>query len=319
MTNQTWRKNTGLIFATLAGSHLYGTNTSESDIDIRGVCFSPKEALLGLSGFEQYQPGKKEALAYSKSEFGLFSSEFSVFANLVSDDVTIYALNKFFMLLLNANPNIIELLFAPRQSIIYSTDDWDVISKNRVLFLSTKIIHTFSGYAYSQLKRIEGHKRWLDQPPAKPDPMQFGMVQRTDGGSDWESRNQHNAYKSLLKDYTAYQTWRKNRNPKRATLEEKHGYDTKHAAHLYRLVDEAEELLDTGKLTLPLRPEIRDRFMAVLNGQIDYEDVVRLGREAKDRLLAKEAGSVLPKKPNRKMAERLLVEMQLRQLAGCIS
>lgn len=303
-----WHKNTGLIFATLAGSHLYGTNTSESDVDIRGVCFSPKEALLGLSGFEQYQPGKKEALIYSKSEFGVGS-----------DDVTIYALNKFFMLLLNANPNIIELLFAPHQNQVYRTDDWKTVSENRNVFLSTKIIHTFSGYAYSQLKRIEGHKRWLDQPPAKPDPAQFGMVQRTDGGSDWESRNQHNAYKSLLKDYAAYQTWRKNRNPKRAALEEKHGYDTKHAAHLYRLVDEADELLETGKLTLPLRLEIRDRFMAVLNGQVAYEDVVRLGRESKDRLLAKEAGSVLPKKPNRVATERLLVKLQLGRLTGANS
>ena len=38
------RKNNLIIFEAISGSQAYGTNTPESDIDIRGVFVLPKEA-----------------------------------------------------------------------------------------------------------------------------------------------------------------------------------------------------------------------------------------------------------------------------------
>jgi len=289
-----------LIMATLAGSHLYGTNRPDSDIDIRGVCFSPKETLLGLSGFEQYQPKGSAAIKYSTKQFGV-----------ESDDVTVYALNKFFALCLNTNPNIIELLFAPADKMKFvNYTIWQRIKNQRHLFLSTKIVHTFAGYAFSQLKRIERHKDWLDNPPSEPDPTQYGLYSDDKGAQKWENQAQADVYRKLHKRWKDYQAWRKTRNPARAKLEQKHGYDSKHAAHLYRLSLEAQELLTTGNLTLPLKSEYRQVYLDVLNGQVDYDDVVAKAHSLKEELQALEANSPLPKRPNHKAVEALLIKLQ---------
>ena len=293
-TLQTWNRGFGLMFATLAGSHLYGTHRPGSDIDIRGVCFSPRTAILGLQGFEQFQPKGTAALEWSVSQ------DFPE-----SDDVTIYSINKFFSLCLNANPNILEMLFTPDSARLFTSLDWRQVVDKREIFLSTKIVHTFAGYAYSQLAKIERHQRWINNPPTQPDITQFGWE---DG--EWCNGELKHHYKTQQKDWKSYRTWQKNRNPARALLEKQYGYDTKHAMHLYRLIIEATELLNTGHLTLPLEPDTRSFLMSVLEGAIPYDEVVQMGKESKGFLLTLEDDSPLPHAPDRVAAEELLMKLQ---------
>jgi predicted nucleotidyltransferase len=301
---ETWK--TGLLMASLSGSRLYGTYREDSDTDIRGVCFPPPKALLGLSGFEQYCPKPVSALEYSQEVF-----------EVKSDDVTIYGLRKFFDLCLKANPNILELLFVPGESLLKGSDNWWNIVDCRQLFLSTKVVHSFAGYAYSQLSRIQRHRAWIVDPPAEPDPYEYGLVSSDEGAQVWENPQRQQQYKNLKRRWKEYQAWIRNRNPARAKLEAQHGYDTKYAAHLYRLVGEAEELLTTGYLTLPLKPNVRDTYMNVLNGYVSYRVVVEYGEQAKPHLQALEANSVLPKRPDHKKAEELLVGLHARWLERC--
>lgn len=156
-----------------------------------------------MNRFEQYNPTGDEAL------------EFSAKYGVESDDVIVYNVQKFFKLCADANPNIIELLFS---NPIYKTETWDEIIKHRDLFLSQKIIHTFAGYAYSQLKRIEKHYKWLKHPPQKPDPFIFGMVYDKTGAAKWLFPDLQKKYKKLLRVYQQYKIWIKNRNPYRAKL-----------------------------------------------------------------------------------------------------
>lgn len=118
-----------IMFLCVGGSHSYGTNVEDSDIDIRGVCFNKAEDLLGLSQFEQYT--NKEL------------------------DTTIYSFNKFMKLIINCNPNIIEMLGC-------RTEDYNMVSPlgqklldNVDLFLTKKAFYSFGGYATSQLKELE--------------------------------------------------------------------------------------------------------------------------------------------------------------------
>jgi uncharacterized protein len=264
--------NLSLIMRTVAGSHLYGTNIETSDIDYRGVAFEPVESLLGLNPFEQF---------ITPASVGL--------------DETIFGLRKFTQLALDNNPNIVELLFAPKP--LYENAYWREIVKVREYFLSRKIAKTFVGYAVSQAKRIEGHHRWMNgQPPVKPDGRDYGLMD-IDGTPKWTDYNRKQAYENALIKYQQYKTWLDNRNPARHDLEEKWGYDTKHGMHLIRLLEQGKELLMHGTLTLP-RPNALE-LLEVRNGSVRYETLMAWMEEQIDLIennIVK--NSVLPEKPN---------------------
>ena len=118
-----------LIFLTFGGSHAYGTNTPDSDIDIRGVALNSKADLIGLSRFEQVVDN--------------------------ATDTTVYGFNKFISLLCNVNPNVVEMLSCkPEHYIILSPVAQDLID-NKKMFLSRKAINAFGGYAQQQLRRMQ--------------------------------------------------------------------------------------------------------------------------------------------------------------------
>ncbi len=57
-------------------------------------------------------------------------------------------------------------------------------------------------------------------------------------------------YRAALKQWGAYEAWKRERNPARADLERRFGYDTKHAMHLVRLMRTGLEILSTGELSV---------------------------------------------------------------------
>lgn len=182
------------------------------------------------------------------------------------------------------NPNIIELLFAPEDCIEITTPLWKKLTERRYEFLSAKAYHTFTGYALSQLKRIKTHRNWLLNPPKqKPSRSQFGLndnsagVRATAKGVDLQKvspellavvKKEQN-YKSALAEWKQYQNWKKNRNPVRAKLEAKYGYDTKHASHSVRLLRMGKEILTIGELIVK-RPDA-DELLNIRNGAWSYE------------------------------------------------
>ncbi len=147
-----------------AGSHAYGTSTPTSDRDIRGIMIPPADYILGMRRVDQYQ------------EVGMAATE----TTPERPDLVIYELRKYLVLAADANPNILELLFVDDSDVLATTKVGDKLRAHRHLFLSKKAKHTFSGYAMSQLKRIESHRRWLLNPPTAPPCRQdFGLPERT--------------------------------------------------------------------------------------------------------------------------------------------
>ncbi len=118
-----------IIFLTFGGSHAYGTNTTSSDIDIRGCTLNRKEELIGMSDFEQFID--------------------------IETDTVIYSFNKLIKLLINCNPNTIELLGCKPEHYINITPIGQSLLDNYKLFLSKKAITSFSGYAIQQLRRLQ--------------------------------------------------------------------------------------------------------------------------------------------------------------------
>ena len=118
-----------VILLGLAGSYSYGTNNESSDIDVRGVALNRKSDLIGMTSFEQYVD--------------------------IETDTTIYGLNKLITLLLNCNPNTIELLGLNSEHYLYLNNFGKELISNAKLFLSKRAIQSFGGYADAQLRRLQ--------------------------------------------------------------------------------------------------------------------------------------------------------------------
>lgn len=118
-----------IMLLTLGGSHAYGMETENSDLDVRGIAFNTKEEILLGRDFEQVVD--------------------------VPTDTSIYSFNKMIQLLTNNNPNTIEILGCKPEQYLYISKLGQELLDNRKMFLSQICIHTFGGYASSQLRRME--------------------------------------------------------------------------------------------------------------------------------------------------------------------
>lgn len=99
-------------------------------------------------------------------------------------------------------------------------------------------------------------------------------------------------YRAAMKHWEAYRTWEASRNPARAELERRHGYDTKHAMHLVRLMRSGLEVLETGDLRVR-RPDADD-LNAIRDGALTFEQLLGLASELQARMEEAAARSSLP-------------------------
>lgn len=112
-----------------AGSHLYGTNTPESDVDLRGVVLPLPEEIIGLGRFQQQEKHGDEDTLY-------------------------YSLPRYIQLLLKGNPNVNEWVNAnPADYTV-----WGVIGselwENRARFHSKKLGLSALGYLNGMTKKM---------------------------------------------------------------------------------------------------------------------------------------------------------------------
>jgi len=145
-----------LIVKHLAGSKAYGTSLPTSDTDIRGLfCAEPKSILTPFFPIRE-RVGEGEDEKY-------------------------YELTNFIKLYTDCNPNIIETLWVREEEIIEKNEVYDYLRSKRSDMLSKKIVFTFTGYAFAQLKRIKGHNKWINRPELeeKPTPNDYIKMMRS--------------------------------------------------------------------------------------------------------------------------------------------
>lgn len=118
-----------IILLGLGGSHAYGTDTENSDLDVRGCAVNSREEILCGEDFEQVTD--------------------------VSTDTTVYSFMKLVRLLTNCNPNTIEILGLKPEHYLYLSDIGREMLDNRKMFLSKLAMKSFSGYATAQFHRLE--------------------------------------------------------------------------------------------------------------------------------------------------------------------
>jgi len=139
MLNTKWYKEfyDNCVLLGYRGSKVHGTwrpNTdpnSIDDIDVMGVMINPIEAYFGF--------GKQDTFERKEDPW----------------DVVIYDIRKFVHLLCKMNPNVLSLLWIKSNYYIKVTPIGKLLIDNRNLFISKEAYKTFTGYAWSQLHRME--------------------------------------------------------------------------------------------------------------------------------------------------------------------
>lgn len=121
-------------------------------------------------------------------------------------------------------------------------------------------------------------------------------------------------WKNACEDRKKYEHWKKHRNPARAALEARYGYDTKHGAHLYRLLKMAKEILISGQVNI--WRDDHEQILAIRSGQWSYEKLLEWA-DAQNReidAIYKLGQYTIPKAPDRKAIESLCVDLSSRSL-----
>jgi predicted nucleotidyltransferase len=302
------------IFVTRHGSHAYGTNIEGSDEDFKGICIAPMYYRLGnLHSFEQKDKG-----------FG-------------DSDACIYDVKKFFKLATDCNPNIIEVLHTDESDWIYPDRLVQAVRHGAQL----KRIKTHRNWLLHPIEAQPTRKGFglPDEPTLDRDQLNAiqsevdkladklggeGFTRDRVEDNDVElvekvaqnhevSKNlietivKERRFRNAMKQYQQYQAWKSQRNEKRAALEAKYGYDTKHAMHLVRLMRMATEILD-GKGVIVKRPD-KDDLLGIRAGTWKFDDLMAWAEKMELELHTKYAESKLPHDPPRQKLDDLLIDV----------
>jgi len=340
------RSSECLLFECITGSRAYGTDTPESDTDLRGVFVMPRRLLFGLGGVEQL------------SDSG--------------NDETYYEIGRFVELLAKNNPNILEILFSGDDCVRFRHPDFNLIRPEAVL--SRLCESTFAGYAMTQVRKARGLNKKIVNPMDGPRksilefchlvsgqgsiplprwlaakgvgqedcglvnvphmrdvyalftgfPSCRGIVRSSDStelvlssvpkGAEplgWMSFNR-DGFKKYCKEYREYQEWLEKRNEARYSTNVEHGrnYDSKNLMHTFRLLDMAGEIATEQRVNV--RRANRDFLMGIRRGEYAYEELIAMAEEKIESIKEAFARSDLPDEPDREELERALVTIRER-------
>ncbi len=117
-----------VIYRCVVGSRAFGLDDENSDTDLRGIYLPPAEIHWSMFGVPEKLENKETEECY-------------------------WELQKFLILALKANPNILECLYTPL--VEYADDLAQELLSIRSIFLSKLVYQTYNGYVISQFKKLE--------------------------------------------------------------------------------------------------------------------------------------------------------------------
>ncbi len=132
------------------GSFAYGVSADTSDIDIYGWAIPPKEDVFPHLKGEILGFGKQKQRFAQWQEHHVKTSD-----GKKEYDFSVYSIIKYFQLVMENNPNMIDSLFVPQRCIVLCTQIGNLVRENRKIFLHKGAWHKFKGYSYSQLHKMK--------------------------------------------------------------------------------------------------------------------------------------------------------------------
>jgi len=341
------KQNNLILFEAISGSKSFGLATENSDTDIKGIFYLPKNMFFGLEYIPQV------------------SNE--------TNDIVYYEIGRFIELLLKNNPNILEILATPEDYILYKNPIMDKFRQED--FLSKLCKDTFGGYASTQIQKARGlnkkivnpvekerkgildfcviledsnsipTKNWLKEKNFLQEncglvKMQnskgvFALFYNELGDNNYsgiyknEDSNEvslssvpknekpeaylffnQDSYSTYCKSYKEYWDWVEKRNEDRYNTNQKHGknYDSKNMLHTIRLLQSAINIFKNNKIEI--RVKNRDELLSIKAGNWDYDDLILLADQLIEELNLLAKSSTLPDFPDKRKAEKILIELR---------
>jgi predicted nucleotidyltransferase len=140
-------------YEVMMGSMAYGVSADSSDIDIYGYSIPRKDMLFPhLAG--EIEGFAKEAERFEQYQQHHINDPSAMGGKGRQYDVVIYNIAKYFRLVMDNNPNMIDSLFVPQEYITQMTQVGQMVRDQRHLFLHRGSWHKFRGYAYQQLHKM---------------------------------------------------------------------------------------------------------------------------------------------------------------------
>ena len=123
-------------------------------------------------------------------------------------------------------------------------------------------------------------------------------------------------YTSAKNDWDSFANWESTRNKARSELEAKHGYDTKHGAHLVRLLRMGYEILTTGKVNVWRGDIDAEDLLAIRNGDWSYDNLIAYAADMEVKLndVYNSKSYVVPHAPDMVPIKELCMKILTRSL-----
>lgn len=290
------------ILKVRVGSHLFGTNTPDSDLDIEGVFMPPISVLYGLGECKEINLS-----TVSKDENGRNTAD--------AVDFKIREYRTFMRLALQNNPNILNIVFSNDENVLFQDDFGKRLRGMAEYFPHKEGLRRFYGYAQSQLAKMtikpENYSNLkkakeilsgcnqkdilVDVIKSKYNPLSNVFIDKGLGKhiivADLHLERGLKVSKAL-----AMIAGRLDRVSARAENWEKFGYDVKFASNLIQILLEGIELGETGGLQFPLRD--RELILGIKKGEFKLSVIDALATDLISKLLYLIEGECcLPKKP----------------------
>jgi len=135
-------------YEVIMGSIAYGCNEDNSDMDIYGFSIPYKNIIFPhltghIQGFGTHPPKFEQY------------SEHHIKTENVEYDLSIYNIIKYFQLIMENNPNMIDSLFVPQRCILHCTNIGNHVREHRKSFLHKGCWPKFKGYSFSSLNKMK--------------------------------------------------------------------------------------------------------------------------------------------------------------------
>lgn len=304
-----------LLFLMKSGSHLYHLNTESSDEDYVGVFMPKEEYFFGLKNIEQIDCSKKD-----KDENNKNTSE--------AIDCVLYEIRKFTNLCFKCNPNILEMLFVNDSEILFENS---VFKKYREMLsincpYKKGIEGAFFGYARNQQKKMlekidnlciiedtyKFLKNFLERDKDNNKLLIWEMKENKEFQQYFTFKN-HSVSVKNIRNFIKTDTLKIIKDKLQRTVNSygnrtnsmrEIGYDKKFASHVFRLLSEGKQLMETGKIKFPL--DDRDFIMDVKLGKLSRKEVVELSDKYIEDF--NNCNNILPDKPKFNKINNELIE-----------